>query len=80
MRFVPQAELPAGIAYETFISETGGVPTRDNLHDFFNALVWLTYPKIKVRLNAMQALEIERRKQTAAGRPWQAEGCGNHLR
>lgn len=66
LRFVHQAELPAGIAYETFISETGGVPTRDNLHDFFNALVWLTYPKIKVRLNAMQALEIERRKQTAS--------------
>jgi hypothetical protein len=66
LRFVPQSDLPAGIAYETFISESGGVPTRDNLHDFFNALVWLTYPKIKARLNAMQALEIERRKQKAA--------------
>lgn len=66
LRFVPQADLPGGVAYETFISETGGVPTRDNLHDFFNALVWLTYPAIKVQLNAMQALEIERRKQAAA--------------
>src|SRR5690606_23205997 len=42
VRFVPQSELPAGVAYETFIHDTGGVPTRDNLHDFFNALVWLT--------------------------------------
>jgi hypothetical protein len=66
LRFIPQADLPAGIAYETFISESGGVPTRDNLHDFFNALAWLTYPKIKVRLNAMQALEIERRKEAEA--------------
>ena len=64
LRFVPQADLPAGIAYESFISETGTIPTRDNLHDFFNALVWLSYPRIKVQLNAMQAMEIERRKQT----------------
>lgn len=66
LRFVPQAELPAGVAYETFISETGGVPTRDNLHDFFNALVWLSYPGIKVQLNDMQAREIESRKHAPA--------------
>lgn len=60
IRFVPQAFLPAGQAYESFISETGGVPTRDNLHDFFNALVWLRFPLIKRQLNAVQAAEIER--------------------
>ncbi|SMP69115.1 DUF3025 domain-containing protein [Noviherbaspirillum suwonense] len=64
--FVPQADLPAGVAYETFISESGGVPTRANLHDFFNALVWLTYPRIKVALNAMQAKEIEQRRHAPA--------------
>ncbi|WP_308632400.1 DUF3025 domain-containing protein [Oxalicibacterium solurbis] len=58
IRFVPQSALPAGVAYEAFIHETGGVPTRDNLHDFFNALVWLTFPRIKVQLNALQAAEI----------------------
>jgi hypothetical protein len=63
--FIPQSDLPADVAYETFISESGGVPTRDNLHDFFNALVWLTYPKIKVQLNALQAMEIARRGQSA---------------
>jgi hypothetical protein len=58
VQFVPQSALPEGTAYESFISETGCVPTRDNLHDFFNALVWLTFPRIKVRLNALQAAEI----------------------
>ena len=62
LKFVPQPDLPAGVAYETFISDTGNVPTRDNLHDFFNALVWLTYPRIKVQLNALQATEITNRK------------------
>ena len=61
LKFVPQSDLPAGMAYETFIGNTGNVPTRDNLHDFFNALVWLTYPQIKVQLNALQATEIARR-------------------
>lgn len=60
LQFIPQQELPQGIAYETHISATGNVPTRDNLHDFFNALVWLTFPKIKAQLNALQARQIER--------------------
>jgi len=58
IHFVPQSDLPRGTPYEAFISETGGVPTRDNLHDFFNALIWLTYPNIKKQLNALQAVEI----------------------
>lgn len=60
LSFVPQADLPAGTAYEAFINASGGVPTRDNLHDFFNALVWLTFPRIKVQLNALQAAQIAR--------------------
>ncbi|WP_179404847.1 DUF3025 domain-containing protein [Burkholderia guangdongensis] len=59
LRFVPQAALPAGVAYETHIAETGGVPTRHNLHDFFNALVWFAYPRIKAALNARQAAAID---------------------
>ncbi|MBR8316323.1 DUF3025 domain-containing protein [Burkholderia dolosa] len=59
LRFVPQAELPAGRAYETHIADTGGVPTRHNLHDFFNALVWFAYPRIKAALNARQAAAID---------------------
>jgi hypothetical protein len=59
IQFVPQADLPYGVAYEAFISNAGQVPTRDNLHDFFNSLVWLTFPCIKAQLNALQAREIE---------------------
>ena len=58
--FVPQEALPDGTAYEEFIGATGGVPTRDNLHDFFNGLVWLSFPRIKVQLNALQAAQIAR--------------------
>jgi Protein of unknown function (DUF3025) len=58
MRFVPQSALPEGCAYEAFIFETKTVPTRDNLHDFFNGLVWLRLPRIKTRLNALQYEEI----------------------
>lgn len=58
LRFVPQDALPEGRAYEEFIGATGCVPTRDNLHDFFNALVWLTFPRIKQQLNALQSAQI----------------------
>ena len=58
VRFVPQADLPAGMAYESFIFDTGGVPTRDNLHDFFNGLIWQHYPQTKRRLNQLQAQAI----------------------
>ncbi len=69
IQFVAQSDLPAGLAYEAFISQTGCVPTRDNLHDFFNALVWLTFPRIKVQLNALQAGEIERAAAENTSRP-----------
>jgi len=58
VRFVPQADLPQGVPYETHIFETGCVPTRDNLHDFFNGLIWLRFPCTKKRLNELQAAEI----------------------
>lgn len=58
VRFVAQAELPDGEAYESFIRRTGGVPTRDNLHDLFNGLVWLRFPSLKQRLNQLHAAQI----------------------
>lgn len=58
VRFVPQAELPEGMAYEQFIWDTRRVPTRDNLHDFFNGLVWLRFPRTKQRINELQARAI----------------------
>ena len=53
--FISQADLPEGSGYEAHISITGQVPTRDNLHDFFNALAWLHFPRTKQALNALHA-------------------------
>jgi hypothetical protein len=60
VRFVPQSDLPEGQAYEDFIFARGQVPTREGLHDFFNALCWMHFPKTKKRLNQLQATEIAR--------------------
>ncbi|WKB52083.1 DUF3025 domain-containing protein [Eleftheria terrae] len=60
LRFVPQAALPPGVAYETHIAATACVPTRDNLHDFFNGLVWCTEPQLKRRLHELQAEQLAR--------------------
>jgi hypothetical protein len=68
IQFVQQSSLPAGTAYEAFINATGKVPTRENLHDFFNALVWLSFPRLKAQLNARQAAEIEQAGNGGAAR------------
>lgn len=51
LAFVPP---PAdGLSYEGRIWTRGEVATRpDNWHDFFNALVWLAFPRAKAALNA----------------------------
>ncbi|XPG43970.1 DUF3025 domain-containing protein [Variovorax sp. KK3] len=58
--FVPHHCLAPGRAYEAHIAQSGAVPTRDNLHDFFNGLAWLRFPGTKQRLNELQAAEIAR--------------------
>ena len=58
VRFVPQADLPPGQAYEQFIFDTSTVPTRDNLHDLFNGLCWIRFPLTKTRLNQLQAEQL----------------------
>lgn len=58
--FASQDSLPPGTAYETHIHARRSVPTRDNLHDFFNGLVWLAFPQAKRRLNELQAAQIAR--------------------
>jgi len=53
IRFVPSDQL-ADAAYERRIYTTGRVSTRpDNLHDLFNALVWMRFPHIKIAMNTM---------------------------
>lgn len=60
VEFVAQSALPAGQAYEDFIYARGQVPTRDNLHDFFNGCCWHRFPQTKLRLNQLQGEEIQR--------------------
>ncbi|MGB7536643.1 MAG: DUF3025 domain-containing protein [Azonexus sp.] len=54
IRFVPP---PAdGLAYECRIRDKGEVETRPgNWHDFFNALVWLSFPQAKAVLSVCHA-------------------------
>lgn len=59
VRFIPQQQLPAGTPYEAHITASGQVPTRDNLHDFFNALAWLHFPQTKRTLNALHAPALQ---------------------
>ena len=66
VRFVEPACQPAGEAYEAFVARTACVPTRNNLHDFFNALMWLVLPAWKRRLNELQAGQIAQRGVAAS--------------
>ncbi|HWI37595.1 MAG TPA: DUF3025 domain-containing protein [Burkholderiales bacterium] len=57
IEFVAPAADPR--PYEMQVFETGRVATRpDNLHDWFNALAWLAFPRTKARMNAMHAARI----------------------
>jgi hypothetical protein len=59
IRFVLPA--PATRAYEVRVFETGCIETRpDKLHDWFNALCWLAFPRTKARINALHAAEMPR--------------------
>jgi hypothetical protein len=59
-RIVFVAPPDDGLGYETRIWRYGQVATRPgNWHDFFNALVWLTFPRAKAALNAGHAAAVE---------------------
>ena len=58
LEFVPQSDLPAGEAYESYIFQSARCPTREGLHDFFNGLVWLNFPQTKRRLNQLHVAQI----------------------
>ncbi|MFM2209908.1 MAG: hypothetical protein RIQ96_1551 [Pseudomonadota bacterium] len=60
IRFVPQSALPEGCAYEAHLWQQRECPTRENLHDFLNGLMWLRWPQAKRRINELQAAEIAR--------------------
>ncbi len=58
VRFVPQAGLPPGMAYESYIFDSNCCPTREGLHDFFNGMAWLLFPLTKRRLNQLHVAQI----------------------
>ena len=71
LTFVPQGRRPRGteVRYEARIYLHGEVQVRpESWHDLLNALVWLTFPRAKVALNARHYRELIDRE---------AEGSGN---
>lgn len=63
LRFVPPRD--DGLDYEERIARRGEVETRpDNWHDWFNGLVWLTYPLAKAALSGRHAAETGYSGQT----------------
>jgi len=53
--FAAQTERHSQCGYEATIHATGQVPTRSaDWHDFFNALIWMAWPRAKGMLNAVQ--------------------------
>ena len=59
VKFVSQDELSFGETYEGYIFNSKQCPTREGLHDFFNGLCWLHFPKTKTKLNQLQAVQIQ---------------------
>ncbi len=45
--------------YEHFVQAHRVIPTRHNLHDFFNGLVWLVFPALKRHLNGLHAQALQ---------------------
>ena len=61
---VPQADKPQTFEehYEPRIYLKNELQTReDNWHDFFNAMVWLTFPETKTTLNKLHYFEAQHR-------------------
>jgi DUF3025 family protein len=59
VRFVPPG--PDDPYYEIGVYQSGRVATRpESAHDWFNALVWLAFPRAKARINALHARELPR--------------------
>lgn len=79
VRFVSQTDRLGQRAYEQQIGQTGLVPTRSkNWHDFLNASVWLTYPRLKAAINAVhcaQPIDSVRSKASDAATVFDESGA-----
>jgi hypothetical protein len=74
LRFVSQVGAPSGLPYEDQVFCTGEVPTRTQgegaLHDLYNALMWLAWPRSKAIVNALHVREAS----GSAGQPLPTRG------
>jgi len=61
IRFVANEDASNTTHYETRIAEAGEIATRDNWHDFFNAMSWLAFPKAKSAISEMHSRFINAR-------------------
>jgi hypothetical protein len=59
IKFVAPTDAGSAMAYETQIATTGEIPTRNNLHDLFNALQWLSFPAFKRATNAAHVSRLK---------------------
>lgn len=61
-------EADDNVDYESYIHQTRQIPTRtNNLHDLFNALIWLTFPQSKTAMNALHVDYSKKNKNLPAG-------------
>ncbi len=59
-RLVAQDELDrSGFGYEAFVARYQEIPTRQNWHDWFNALIWHLFPLSKRKLNQLHLHDIQ---------------------
>ena len=56
LKFIaPDGDETIPLHYETRIAETGEILTRENWHDFFNVLQWLSFPQAKAAISEMHS-------------------------
>ncbi|MBD1391246.1 DUF3025 domain-containing protein [Neiella sp. HB171785] len=61
IKLVSQTALDqAGMSYESYVAEFNAVPTRNNWHDFFNAVIWSQLPYSKKLMNQLHVADIQR--------------------
>ena len=65
--FLDQNELEERFTYESFIDQSNCIPTRENVHDFFNGLSWIQYPGIKKAMLAEQAAALRANQNVDQG-------------
>ncbi len=66
IRFVENDEAVGAPHYETRIAESGKIATRENWHDFFNAMSWLSFPEAKSAISEMHAQLLSARGESEA--------------